>query len=835
MKKNFFRFIVFSVLIVILFGTLIARLNTLTIAQGDKYASDADKRMTRTVTQEGMRGRILDRNGIVLAYSETSYNVEFLRNADNRTEYHSALYTEALIKAIGIIEAEGGQIIDTSYIRMDDEGKYYYDWRVTSEEAIKARYRNFCNAMGFIITEENKDNMKKWKSAEAAYLSLRTSWQIPESMGYEDAIKIFSIRQEVLLNNYRAYEPITIAYNVGIDVVAKIEMMRDELPGLQTSESSTRIYPRGETAAHLIGYLGRSVTEEMLDLGYSYDDFIGVSGIEKSMESYLTGSTTEHLGSRVIEVNKYGTEIREVSSTGKTDGNDVMLTIDLNLQQKTEEALAHLIPLIVAKQQNKMNKEMNDYIRDTNGNVDKIHTAEGGAIIVMDPDTCEVLASASYPSFDPNWFIKGLTDEQYEMLFGKEAEKAAPMRNKAISSKLAPGSIFKMVTGIAGVKEGVIGLDERVSDKSPYIIVNDDGTRIERNAPKCWGSYSSHQNQNLRLAITNSCNYYFFEVAKRLGIERLNTWAGKFGLNTPTNIELPGEAEGIIGGQSVLYDNTVEMKNQKTSLPGYIKRAVEEKLKGYLSLRGYDINEEAVEACALELMKLQDGTLDGKGPQIRRILSEMLGIPEGITKETNWVSELVSAITELQWKATFTIRTGIGQGVSLVTPMAVARYVSALANKGTVYDVHLVDRIINPNGSLIKKVEPTVHEKLDIDDSIWDAVFEGMKGVVSPEDSGTAAGSFSRQFITDFIEKGYLSGKTGSAQIGNNPIDIECTSWFVAMSPREDPEIIIVVCVPYGLSGSSSAPAIEEIIKYYYGRKQATVKENLIGIGGFVP
>lgn len=169
--------------------------------------------------------------------------------------------------------------------------------------------------MGFNITESLKKNEKiedkskwdtsTWPTAEEAYTKLRALWFIPEDLSFEDANKVISIRQEVLLNNYRAYEPITIAYDVSMEVVAEIKLRADELTGLQTSQSTTRVYPRGTTAAHILGYLGRTATEEMVkEKGYSYDDYIGVSGIEYTMEEYLTGSTNQRKGERVLEKTK---------------------------------------------------------------------------------------------------------------------------------------------------------------------------------------------------------------------------------------------------------------------------------------------------------------------------------------------------------------------------------------------------------------------------------------------------------------------------------------------------------------------------------------------------
>lgn len=885
MKKNYSRYLVTAVFLLAMMAALIYQLGMLTIVEGAGLSEEADSRSQSSIATKGTRGKILDRNGIVLAYSETCYNVQFQRDPDKRTAYDSVIYTESLIKAIEIIEKGGGSMIDTSYIRMDEKGELYFDFRVTSDSAIKARYKNFCAAIGVTIEDDLTKpqaewNLNKWPTAEYCYNMLRKSWHIPEEMSFDEAVKIISIRQEVLLNNYRAYEPITIAYDVGMDVIAQLEMLGDALPGIQTEQSTTRIYPYGTTAAHILGYLSGSVspsvtasyleglgftkeeykdavtydsdgitplTDEngnilysMLKLGYSYSDYIGVSGIEATMEAYLTAATTEHQGTTVVEVNKNGSIIREISESEATDGSDVMLTIDLDLQQVAEAALEDLITTLAEKEKQLIEEDAELPEKDQQyTQYNNIKTAATGAIVVMDIRDGTVLAVASYPSFDPNWFIQGLTAEQSEYLFGESAANTTPMRNKAISSKLAPGSIFKMCTGVAGISEGVIGLRETVNDAGYYYVTNEDGSLVKTGAPRCWTKYySKHQDQDITRALTNSCNYYFYTVAERLGIEKLNEWSGYFGFTSATGIELTGEAVGIVGGQSVLFDNMLldssgelSIPQQKTSLPGLVYKKLREYLTQYVQGRNMEPDDAAIRSCALAIMQLQDGSMDGKGPQIRSLLSSYLGLPEGVTAVQPWVQEITSLLNEIQWKPTQTIRSGIGQGVTLVTPIAVARYISAIANEGTVYNARIVERILAPSGGVEEQFVSEVFYKLDVDDAVWDAVKEGMKGVVSPEDGGTAATAFSKGFA--YLDR--LSGKTGTAQVSSNRPDIENTSWFVCFAPRENPEIAVVVCVPNGKSGVSSAPAVEDIITYYFDKQESAAPENLVAANSIAP
>lgn len=839
--KPYSRLIIFALVVLVLMVTLLDKLYALTVREGAEYSSQAQEEAVSTIILRGKRGTIYDRNGLVLAYDETSYNVEFMRDGNNRTDYDSAVYTESLLEAVSVIERNGGETIDTSYIKQREDGELYYDWGSENERTITSRYRNFCNACGFYIPK-NSDGSEKpiseWISAEDAYLKLRKAWFIPSDLDYEAAIKIISIRQEVLLNDYRSYEPITIAYNVNMATVAEIEMLN--LPGIRTAKSTKRNYPYGTIAAHVLGYcqgLTEDNYEKYINLGYSRNDTLGVSGVEAAMEEYLTGNSTEHHGAIKLKTNANKSIVEYISSTPATDGSDVMLTIDLQLQMVTEAALEHLISAINAKQMEKIDPDGDGVYDGDYAEYESIKTAKTGAIVIMDVHNGNILAMASYPSYDPNWFVNGLTPEQAEYLYtGDEAAETTPTRNKAISMKLAPGSIFKMCTGFAGLMENVIELDEKISDESPYYLRDPDtGELILSNPVKCWtNNPAGHADQTIVEALKNSCNYYFCEVANRLGIDKLDKWAEQLGLASLTNVELTGETQGIIGGQKALYDCTKLHDQQSTSMPLLVFNKLCTMLEGYQHVRGVESERESIETCADKLMQLQNGTLVGKGAAIRQILSEELGIPDGITRSKGWVNEITSLLNELQWRSSFTIRTGIGQSILLVTPIAAARYVSAIANGGTVYDAHIVDNVTDAQGNVIMKTEPTVFNKIQAPDEYWDAIRRGMAGVVSPEDGGTAGSAFSKEFA----EMGYLekiSGKTGSAQVGNVKIDIQNTSWFVSIAPNDNPDIAICVCIPNGLSGSSSAGAIEEIMTYYFKKLEAAVPETLVGKDEVLP
>lgn len=828
------RAILLTVLLVGMTVLLCYGLWKLTISDTEAYQAAVKQTSEVTLYQSGRRGSIVDRNGVVLAYDETTYNVLFYRDPNNRTPVDSARYTNALLRTVEIIEAGGGSVIDSFYIRMEPNGTYVYDWGTESESAAAARRERFVTACNF----SNPD-----LTAEEAYLILRESWQIPDDLPFAQAKKIMSIRQEAILNSYRAFEGVVIAYDVSLAVVAEIDMLADELTGVTTEKSSTRVYPCGTTACHLIGYLGKQVTGDMtsigysfsdfaaftdheetnslLDLGYSYSDLIGVAGVEKSMEACLTPHLTSRQGQTLIEKKNNGAIADVLGATAAEDGLTVQLTVDIELQKVVEQALIDNIEATRQKQEAKIAANPQKYLKLTN-DLESIHTANSGAIVVMDVNSGEVLAMASYPNYDPNVFTDGISDEDYALLFGEGSN--SPTLNRAIASRNMPGSVFKMATGFAGLMEGKITTTETISDHSPYYyFVSDPTTKVEQNAPSCWTSNTArHANLTLSRAITVSCNYYFFTVADRVGVDRLVYWAGRLGLSGTTGVELPGELSVSIGGQAARYDYTKSLSEQSSSIPQLIYRQIYNHLTSIILEAGVTATNEQLVSCASRILQLQTGEVKEHGAEIRNILRDELNIPIGISLlHTDWIVTLSTWLEELRWKPTYTIQTGIGQGVMLLTPISLARYASTLANRGTVYQATVVDALYNADGSVYEEKTPTVVDRIDAPDEYWQAILDGMQGVVSPEDGGTASSVFSDEFTAKYLDK--IIGKTGTAQTGasDSNIDIENTCFFIAVTPRDKPEIAIVVYIPYGLSGSSGHVAVEEIVTYWYERENA--------------
>ncbi len=854
MNNSRVRFIIFAVLILGMFLTLVVQLAKLTIIDGETYAEMATELDTREISVSGARGSILDRNGFPLAYDQKSYNVQFYRDPLKKSENYRAYYTSIIIDTIDIIESNSGETIDTFSIRYNEkDDEYFFDWGGISDEnkiSREASWRKnmYVSTETYLVDEdeeayfinEDEEKVAYVVSPEEIYLFLRSKYKIPNEMGYEEARKILSIWQEVQLASWVAYKPVDIAYNVSIQTVAEIETHSVELEGMSVADSTVRIYPRETVAAHTIGYMSKIVKEEKLDemrdLGYSVDDLIGVSGIEASMESFLSGNSAKRQGKQVVQIDNMAVIQNVLSSTEPSQGDNVVLTIDIPLQLALEESLAKNIPKIKQDQIDRFNDP--EYARDYEDieSIDKVDLAEIGAAVVMDVNTGEVLAMGSYPSFDLNIFTGGIDYDLSQELYN---DPTRPLYNNAVSSRGAPGSIFKMVTGVGGLMEDdVIDLDTIINCKGEYTVY----TRTTYGkAPSCWtNNIGKHQNQTIVEGLANSCNYFFFTVADRLGIGRLNNWADKFGLTSLTGIELPEEVPGYVGNQDILYNNELSVNAQKSSIPYLVKKKFIEIIRDIGEERNVDYSEDVINETADQLLylagiKWETGedditlTYDGltMGDYIRNVLSVNLKIPTSVSNSSQWFYDIRDHINELRWTPIDSLWTGVGQSVTRITPIAVARYVSALVNGGAVYEAHVVDKVMRQDGTVLFDQQPVVFDTLGAPDEYLDKIKEGMKDVVS-EGQGTAA-----KYFKDFEYRDDIGGKTGTAEVSQ--IDLENNSWFVSFAPYEQPEIAVVVYVPHGFSGGWSSGIAKDIIEYYMDDRKLVAEQNIPDINSILP
>ncbi len=296
----------------------------------------------------------------------------------------------------------------------------------------------------------------------------------------------------------RSFVPVTIRENLDWEDVSRIEVNAPDLPGIFIDVGQSRSYSYGADTAHVLGYVAAVAPKELtgeplLELpGFR----IGKAGVEKVHDEALRGSS----GSSQVEVNAFGRVIRELSRTEGQPGAEVVLTLDLGLQQMIAKRLE----------------------------------GESASVVVLDIRTGDVLAMVSTPGYDPNAFNRGLKTEEWQDLV---SNPMAPLINKSIAGRYSPGSTFKMAVLLAALERGVVTPSSQVYCHG-FLELGDSKFH-------CWKKHG-HGYVDAKLAITQSCDVYFYEIAKRTGIDRISAMANRLGLGVKTGIDLPGEQSGLM-------------------------------------------------------------------------------------------------------------------------------------------------------------------------------------------------------------------------------------------------------------------------------------------------
>lgn len=678
----------FNIIVILVYAIgiiLIAQLFNLQIVNGESYREQSNTRLSRVIKIDSSRGSILDRSGNELAGVRAVNNIELIK-----TNISDEDLNKCILNLVNLLNEQQVSYKDDFPIKINP-----FEYTISGEE---------------LENWKEKNKIEQEATAEEAFNKFKSKYQITND-NVEDIRKIISIRYLIATTGYSATKSITIAEDVNDVVVAQINERNSEFPGVSIDTKSVRTYNNGTLAAHVIGYTRTISDDEYKERKdtYEMDDIIGKTGIEAVFEEYLKGTS----GEKQVEMSVDGTITGEYTTKDAIAGSDVVLTIDANLQKVTEEALANCVEKIKS------------------GGFAETYDARGGSAVVMDVNTGDVLALASYPSYEPQWFVGKLETDKWNYM---NDSKTHPLLNKAIQGTYEPGSIFKMITAISGLESGTITPKEKINDTGVY--------RKYGLEMKCWYYTSYHRGHgyvNVTQALQHSCNYFFYETGDRTGIDAISKYALHFGLGKKTGIELPSE---------------------------------------------------------------QTGTL---------------------------------AQREEGWGPGDTLNASIGQGDNSFTPVQIAKYISSIANGGTIVQPTIVKTILNADGTEVPKeeIDNFVNQKLGIDntdDGIQinpeniQIAREGMRMATS-EAGGTAYSRFK-----DF--KVEVAGKTGSAEAGvdENQKDI-VNAWFVCFAPYENPEVAVVVLVENGGHGNYAAEVARDVLDQYFGMNEtSSVEESLTAI-----
>ncbi len=468
----------------------------------------------------------------------------------------------------------------------------------------------------------------------------------------------------------RPFEPFRVRRDVGIRVVTVLEERREELRGVLVEAEPVRVYPFGTAAAHVLGYLGEVSAEELEVLrakGYRAGDLVGKAGVERQYDAVLRGDDGEH----VVEVDAAGRPLRVLREQPARPGDTLVLSLDWELQREAERQLQGL----------------------------------SGAVVAMDPRTGEVLAMANSPSFDPNLFSVGISQRDWEKLSG---DRRNPLLNRATAAAVEPGSVFKIVTGLAALQEG------KANASSTFLCTG--SLQLGR---WVFRDLQAHGRVDFTSGVAQSCNVMFWLLGRSVGPEVLSEYARRLGFGQLTGVDLPQETEGVIPD------------------------------------RGY--------------------------------------------KERVWKEP---------WYPGDTLNMAIGQGFVLVTPIQVARAVSAVANGGVLLRPQVARAVLAPDGRVLRTFPPAVQGRLGLSPSALAALRRGLEAVVE-RGTGQAAR----------VDGLRVAGKTGSAEVPRG----RPHAWFAGYAPADDPRVVVVVLVEHGYRGGLTAAPIARAVlsRWWEGQKLA--------------
>ena len=438
------------------------------------------------------RGELLDTNGNVLVGNRASYDLIINHYVIRGSEAPNASIL-ALVKKC--------QALDISYAD-------HFPISVSRPFAYTLDEYNSSWQDYFQVFLRERGELDSDISATLLIQKLRESYQIPEEWSDEDARLVIGLRYELSLRDYTNLPNYVFISDASDEELSAI--LELNTPGLRVEPSTVREYYT-EYAAHILGFVGAMDADQWEYYkqlgGYSMDAEVGQSGFEKAFEEYLHGTD----GIRIDKVTPDGTVIESYYKREPKAGNNVEVTIDINLQMAAEDELKAKLEALRANENKKAD------------GVD----AEGGAVVVMNTDTFEILACASYPSYDPARYF-----EDYKEIL---AQDYAPLYNRALQALYPPGSTYKMSMVIAGINSGQINMLTEIEDKGVY-------RKYAPLTPSClrWTTHhSTHGSINAMQALCVSCNYFFYELGDMISLNAMDSTAKALGLGESTGVELP--------------------------------------------------------------------------------------------------------------------------------------------------------------------------------------------------------------------------------------------------------------------------------------------------------
>ena len=492
MHNSKYRFFILKAVAVLMLAMITVRLFSMQVIDGEVYVKTAESRASTGTVTKAPRGDILDKYGRVLVTNKSGYSVRLKKTSDDDVKIN-----EIVSEIVSILEDTENPVVNSLPITLEYPYEFEFEDRNDNDSSSDEKDNWF---------ENNKHNLNSDMSADDVIRAYCDIYGISGDYKSEHIRSMVSVRYETDVKQYSSVTPVTVAEDINAEAVTAIKSLNEGIDGVIIAEDYAREYTTPGLATHILGRTGQISSDEYQknkQNGYGINDTIGKQGIERWAEKYLRGK--DGVTGTYTEIDGKTVELSEGQEP--VPGNYVMLTIDYDIQATLERSLENTIKAIGG---------------DCNA---------GGAV-VLDVNTGDTLAIASYPTYDMTTF-----DKDYSKLVQNESN---PMLNRAVSGLYSPGSTFKPLTAIAGIQSGVVTPKEHITCTGIYDYYKD-------YQPSCWiwSEYNStHGAQDVTHAIENSCNVYFYELGRRLGIDRLDEYAKKFGLGEYTGIELTEETAG---------------------------------------------------------------------------------------------------------------------------------------------------------------------------------------------------------------------------------------------------------------------------------------------------
>ena len=815
-RKKVDRLSIIKNLILVAFVVILVKILYMTTFKYEHYTELAENKTYKQLLIKAPRGEIKDRYGRLLAGNKNLFTVQVSGDEIKRKDSNGkSMANDICLKLINLLEKNNEEYIDEFPIYIQN-GKYYYTFdknireyknnnnipqeldakesfyylvdQLVSEGVLTqddrklevSKLQKKLNENGYyppilvskwLFTEQK--NKQDWLesygiedskiTAKKAFYEIRNNknYKIDKNLSDSDARKILVVRDLIKSQGYSQYNPITIATDISQKTISQLEESAIELPGVSVAVEPVRYYPNTTLASHILGHMGKMPSgqeDKYLNREegktYSKGDTVGISGIEKSYEEQLRGVD----GYKKVQVDALGRITRELDVSEPKSGDTVYLSIDKDLQEDTENALKGVLEALRVGGTYK-----SKYGNKTFSSVAK--NAASGAVIAIDAKNGDVLSMASYPNYDPNKFVNGISYEDYQALQPKNKNDvlaANPQINLATQGVFQPGSTFKMVTGMAAIDNGL----------SPNYAIQDTGV-IRLGGPKSrpfadliWHkSRSNHGYTDLYKAIQESCNIYFYTIGSgknytggkdpsvKVGAKGIIEYAKKFGLDDYTGLnEEIDERKGSVPNMAAKLETT------KTLLRDYLTKEMANDFTDISKSKNPKEYESRIE----EIVSWADETKTVGRVEAMERLTKMKVKEDRV--ETLADSIVFSYLNFAKWSTADTFNISIGQGENQYTPAQMARYVAAIGNGGNLVELSVVDRVISNDYNNVDIDENKV-EKIDFNnpEKLKDLI-EGMKRVST---QGSGKGIFGPNYPISVASKTGTAEKSGKIPTEN--------------------------------------------------------------------